>query len=181
MKKETNSPSKLANMAKLAYEQDRIEDAIQGFRAAREIYMQNQEFAKAAEMANNLCVVLLKDGQADEALSIVEGTPQIFLDLGNEVLAAMAYGNLASALEACGKLSEAESALEEAAKRFHQLDQKEYYLDTQKALSQLRLRQGRTFEAMLAMQAGLEKQSRLNIGHRILRGLLNIPARLLGR
>jgi tetratricopeptide (TPR) repeat protein len=181
MSKDDRSPSELADKAMQAYKQNRIKDAIVGFSEAREIYLQNQEFSKAAEMANSLCVALLKDGRADEAFTVVEGTPQIFLDLGEEVSAAMAYGNLASALEACGKLSEAESALEEAARRFQQLGQKEYYLDTQRALSQLRLRQARPLEALSAMQAGLEKQSRLNIGHRILRSLLSIPGRLLNR
>lgn len=181
MTEEMASAFAQAELAKEAYQQNRIEDAIQGFMAAHQAYLRSEDLAKAAEMANNLCVALLKARRPDEALSLVEGTPQIFLDLGDEHSAAMAYGNFASALEACGRLEEAETALEEASRRFRQLNQDEYFLDTQKALSQLRLRQGRTMEAMLAMQAGLEKQGRMSLKYRMLRSLLNIPSRLLRR
>jgi len=178
---EPKSPITLSEIAQLAYQENRLEDAVEYFKSAHDAYLETQDHLGAAEMSNNLSVVLLKLGRSEEALKSVKGTPEIFLEAGDEKAAAMAYGNLASALEDCDELAEAESALREAAERFRSLDDKEHLLYTQRSLSQLHLRQGRTFEALGSMQSGLEDQKKLGIRYRILRRLLKIPARFLNR
>jgi tetratricopeptide (TPR) repeat protein len=178
---ESNSPTSLTKLAQQAYQENRLEDAAEFFQSAHAAFLETQDPLGAAESSNNLSVVLLKLGQTEEALNIVKGTPEIFLEAGDEKSAAMAYGNLASAFEACGELEEAEAALREAAERFRALDDKELLLYTQRSLSQLQLRQGRTFEALGSMQSGLEDQKKLGVRYRFLRRLLKIPARFLNR
>ena len=178
---EPKSPTTISEIAQQAYQENRLEDAVEHFRSAHAAYLQAHDPVGAAEMSNNLSVVLLKLGRSEEALNLVKGTPEIFLEAGDEKATAMAFGNLASALEACNELAEAESALREAAERFRSLDDKEHLLHTQRSLSQLQLRQGRTFEALGSMQSGLEDQKKLGMRYRILRRLLEIPARFLNR
>jgi tetratricopeptide (TPR) repeat protein len=181
VKTDSNSPPILLKLAQKAYQEDRLEDAIRDFKAAQEAFLEANDVPRAAEMANNLCVALLKSGSPQDALQTVQGTPQIFLEHGDEKAAAIAYGNLASALGACGDLEAAENAMREAVERFRALGEKENLLHAQRTLSQIQLRQGRTLEALISMQAGLENQSKLSMKYRILRRLLDIPARLLNR
>ena len=102
----------LEQRALAAYEADRYDEAIDLFRSARSA---TDDPLKSAELANSLSVILLKEDRNTEALDIVRGTPQVFEAEGDIGRQARATGNLASALEACGELDEAEKAYREAA------------------------------------------------------------------
>jgi len=173
--------TQLAKQAQKAYQENRLDDAILKFEAAKEIYQQESNALLAAEMGNNLCVVFLKAERPQEALKSVEGTPALFLENGDEKGAGIAFGNLASALEACGAFKEAEDALHQAADRFRAQGEEELLLYTQRSLSQLQLRQGRALEAISSMQSGLEGQRKPGLKNRLLRSLFKIPSRLLNR
>lgn len=181
MSESRSSPTNLANNAKSAFERGDLEAAIEGFTSAKDDYHQAGDHLMAAEMANNLSVALLKSDRSEEAFQVVKGTEQIFLDAEDEYRAAMAYGNLASALEANGELQSAEEALEDAIRLFNKIGDKEHLMHTARALSQLQLRRGRPLEAVTTMQGGLEKQSKISVKNRILRSILSIPSRILGR
>lgn len=175
----STDPAEQERLGMEAYRQDRLDDAAEHLRAAQRAYLERGDRGKAAEMANNLCVSLLRDGRPQEALEAVLGTAQVFVDLGDEAKAAQAFGNLASALGSCGDAAGAEEAYHEAANRFTSLGDKESLAHTMKALSRLQLREGRVFEAITSMQTGLEGQSKPGIRGRILRRLLNFPFRFL--
>jgi tetratricopeptide (TPR) repeat protein len=174
-------PSSLAKEAKTAFEQGDLDAAIHGFTAARDGYHQSDEHLMAAEMANNLSVVFLQADRPEESLVEVRGTPQLFLDAKDEYRAAMAFGNLASALEATGDLAGAEDALEESIRIFKEIGEKDNLMHAARALSQLQLRRGQAIEAVSTMQTGLEGQAKLSLKNKILRSILSIPSRLLGR
>jgi tetratricopeptide (TPR) repeat protein len=174
-------PDDLSKRAQQAYQDNRLDEAISKYEEAKELYLQEGNSLLAAEMANNLCVVLLKADRPEEALESVQGTPDLFLEHGDEKAAGIAFGNLASAHEACGDLKEAESALQQASIRFQSLGEEELLLYTQRSLSQLQLRQGRAFEALSSMQSGLEGQKKPGLKNRFLRSLFKIPSRLLNR
>lgn len=178
---ESTPPSTLSKQAQDAYQENRLDEAISKFEAAKDLYTQENNPLLVAEMANNLCVVLLKADRPEEALKSVEGTPEIFLKEGDEKGAAIAFGNLASALEACGNFEDAEVALQEAAERFQSLGEDELLLYTKRSLSQLQLRQGRTLEALSSMQSGLEQQKKPSLKNRILKSLFQLPSRFLNR
>jgi tetratricopeptide (TPR) repeat protein len=174
-------PDHLEDQAMIAYREGRLEEAIDGFTAARQAFLTYGNESRAAEMGSNLCVVLLQDGRPQEALSAVEGSPTVFLSVGDESRAAQAYGNLGSALEACGDNIGAENAYRQAAEIFKRLEEKEQYSYTLQALSRLQLRQGRHLEAIVSMQRAMEAKPQSGIRERLFRRLLKLPSRLLNR
>ena len=151
------------------------------FREAQAAYNLEDKEAKAAEMANNLCVVLLQDKRPKEALAAVERTWDVFLAHGDELRAAQAYGNLASAREACGDATEAEEAYRHAAQLLEKAGAEDARAETLAALSRLQLKRGQPLEAIVSMQSGLEGTSRLSFGKRLLRKILDLPRRFLGQ
>ncbi|UCF60822.1 MAG: tetratricopeptide repeat protein [Anaerolineaceae bacterium] len=181
MTSETSSPNELERLALKAFREGRLDEAIQTFTIARQAFLAEGNDVKAAEMASNLSVVLLKAERPEEALEAATGTPDIFIQSGDQTLAAQALGNLGSALEACGDLDGAENAYRQAADLFESLGETEHQRYTIQALSHLQLRLGRPLEALTSMQHGLESQSRSGVRDRLLRWLLKLPNRFMGR
>lgn len=181
MNPDVSPPDRLEEEALTAFREGDLEKAIEGFRAARQTYLKQGHQSKATEMGCNLAVSLLESGRSDEALQAVEGAPGIFLELGDEIRAAQAYGNLGAALEANQRYETAEAAYREAVELFSKHGDTENAGYTLQALSRLQLRQGRPVEALSTMEAGLEGQKRLGLRDRLLRRLLKLPFRLLGR
>jgi tetratricopeptide (TPR) repeat protein len=178
---ERSSPNELEHLALNAFRESRLDEAIQAFTIARQAFLAEGREVKAAEMASNLSVVLLKAERPEEALEAAKGTPEIFIQFGEETLTAQSLGNLGSALEACGDLAGAEDAYRQAAEIFESLGDTEHLRYTMQSLSQLQLRLGRPVEALGTMQHSLEAQSRPGVRDRLLRYLLKLPNRLLGR
>lgn len=181
MNTETLGPEEVGERALQAYQDERLDNAAAGFRDAMEAFSGRGDHLQAAEMANNLCVVLLKMDDPGGALAAVEGTPEVFAAHGNDQRTAMAYGNLASALEAGGDFEGAQQAYRKAVDLFAEIGDTDSRAHTLKALSQMQLRKGQTMEAVASMQAGLEGQTSLNFWQRLLRRILRLPYRLLGR
>lgn len=181
MTSETSSPGRLESQAITAFQEGRLEDAIDGFAAARQAFLDKGNLEKEAEMASNLSVALLQAEQPQEALEVIKDIPTVFLNLGDMDRAALAYGNLGSALEACGDHDLAEVAYRHAIDLFTNLGDTEQHNYTLQALSRLQLRRGKPLEAVTTMQIGLDDQSNPNLRHRILRRLLRLPFRLFGR
>lgn len=177
---ERSSPAALENEAAAAFQEGSLDLAIELFQAASEGYQQIGDLLKAAEMANNLSVALLKSDRPEEALRAAEGTEEVFQSAGDEHRAALAMGNFAAALEACGDLAAAEEAYKRATSILADMDDEEARAYTHQALSRLQIRQGRPLEAVSTMQAGLETNQRLSLRNRLLRFLLNLPSRLTG-
>jgi tetratricopeptide (TPR) repeat protein len=178
---ESPPADQIEEKAMIAYREGRLEEAIDGFAAARQAFLTNANKIKAAEMGGNLCVVLLQADRPQEALNAVEGSPAIFLSVGDKNRAAQAYGNLGSALEACDDSIGAENAYRQATELFDSLGDKEQYGYTMQALSRLQLRRGQPLEAIVSMQLGMEAKPQSGIRNRLLRRLLSLPIRLLNR
>jgi tetratricopeptide (TPR) repeat protein len=175
------SPEELEELALDSYRSGRLEESIDYFTSARQQYLKNQNQNKAAEIANNLCVVMLAAEQPQAALEMVGDTPDFFISQGDEIHAAQAYGNLASALEACDQTTAAEEAYRQAIEIFKKHDDTENYASTLQALSRLLLRQGKPLDALSTMQGGLDSMPKARWRDRVLRRLLKWPFRLLGR
>jgi tetratricopeptide (TPR) repeat protein len=164
-----------------AFRQGDFEAAAGGFASARESYRAEGDRLKAAEMANNLCVALLRLGRPQEALAAVEGTPETFAAEGETLRQAQGLGNLATALEGCGVLDRAEQIYLQAIELFDRLPEAaEARAQTLRALSQIQLRRGRPLEAAATLQTSLAG-ARPSLRQRILNFLLQLPSRLLGR
>ena len=172
----SSAASSLGGQAIEAYQQGKLEEAIQLFEAA---HASETDPAQAAELANNLSVAYLKAGRSQQALSIVRGTAEVFLKLGDAQRAAQATGNLAAALDSCGELAAAEAAYQQAAEMFRVLGESESLRYTLNALGQLQLRQHRPLEAVSTLQAGAEASPPRGLRARLLKQLLRLPSRLL--
>lgn len=179
MSAQPRKPQELEEAAIQAYHNGEYRAAEAHFLEAQATYRSAGNVLKAAEVANNLSVLYLKMNRVDEALEAVKDTPPVFEDAGEANLAAQAFGNLASALEANSRLEEAESAYLEAAGRFEALGNWEDYAFTMKELSRIQLRLQRPLEALSSMQTGLHASPKKGVRQRILEKLLNLPSRLL--
>ena len=166
----------LEQRALAAYEADRYDEAIDLFESARAV---ENDALKSAELANSLSVTLLKQGRNAEALEVVRGTPQVFQEAGDYGRYARATGNLAAALEATGKLDEAEDAYRKAADLFERTEDDEERMLTLNALSQLQLRQRRPLDAAATLQAGVPAGRPSGFRARLIQFLLRLPSRLL--
>jgi tetratricopeptide (TPR) repeat protein len=177
-----NNPSSLEELLSQAFtdnQEGRLEEAAGCFAELRQHYLSQGDQVMAAEMANNMAVVLLKMGQHQTALDVLQGTQEIFLAQNDRARAAQAYGNIGSALEACGNQRDAEHAYRQAADLFEALGDSDQRAVTLQALSRLQLQSGRPFEALSSMQTGLEIKQKPSLRDRIIRRLLNLPNRLL--
>ena len=171
-----SDPSGLEREALAAYESGDLEAAADLFQSAASA---TEDPMKSAELANSLSVVLLMQGHAEQALEAALGTPEVFAEAGDVGRHARAWGNLASAWEACNQTEEAEQAYRRAAKLFEQTGEEEERLATLTALSQLQLRQRRPLEAAATLQAGGSAGKVSGLRARFLSFLLRIPSRLL--
>lgn len=178
---ETLSTKQLASEGQAAYKKGDLTSAASAFRAACEGYKINGDELAAAEMANNLSVALLQAGEAEQALQAALGTDQIFEQAGDIQRQAMAIGNQAASLEALGRLEEAIENYERSAELLTQIGDLDTRLSVMQSLSALQLKQGRQFEALATMQAGLNGIKRPSPKQRMLKKLLQFPFKYLSR
>jgi tetratricopeptide (TPR) repeat protein len=161
-----------------AYRRGDLQAAREGFDAARAAFLEVGDRRTSAEMANNLCVVLVGLGQGEEAVRVVEGTPSVFAAAGERGMAAKATGNLAAALESAGRLAEATEAYQRALDEFHAVGDRASESDTWQALSRLQLRQGDPLGAAASAQAALDVNPKPGPFRRLLRSITGRGGRL---
>jgi tetratricopeptide (TPR) repeat protein len=175
------SPPRLAKEGQRLYKEGGYIDAAQSFEAAANGYRQTGNHLVAAEMNNNCCVALLKAGEADQALRVVADTVGIFEEAGEVKQQAMALGNRASALEALGRLEEAEIDYKHSADLLKQIDEEQLRLQVMQSLSALKLRKGKALEALVTMRSGVDDLERPKPRQRLLKRLLDIPFQIMKR
>lgn len=174
-------PKQLAERAEKAYREGNFAEAAEVFEAAARAYQALGQTIFAAEMWNNCGVTYVQMGRGEEAIRLIEPTLALFQDQGDLERLGMAYGNLASALEACGRYDEAQEAYLNSADILEKCGKTELRLHALKALSQLQLKQGKQLQALATFQSALEDAPRLSLQQRLLKKLLEIPSKLLPR
>jgi tetratricopeptide (TPR) repeat protein len=179
MTEDPEAGRRVAEEALNAYKRERFEDAAKLFQEAQEAYTTAGDQSLAAEMANNLSVTLVQMKEYANALKILEGTFEVFVEQGDLMKAAQALGNKAAAYEGLQDWTKAESLYQQAADRFEQLDDQDSKRFTLQALSRVRLRQGRAMEAVSTMQGALETGSKTSWPARLARKILDLPGRIL--
>jgi tetratricopeptide (TPR) repeat protein len=178
---ETLAPKQLSEEAKNAYQRADFTTAGRIYQAAAQGYQEADEPLLAAEMRNNASVAHLQAGEAETALQIVEGTPSVFAAAGDLRRHGMALGNRGSALEALGRLQEAAEAYQQSADLLKQVGETELHGRVMQSLSALQLRTGHQLEALATMNAGLDGISKPNLRQRLLKRLLQMPYKLMGK
>lgn len=167
------NPRDLETAALASYRKGDLEGAADGFGRARSAYAAATDVVKAAEMGNNLCVILIRLGRGRMALEAVEGTHAVFEQAGHPLQAARAVGNWAAALAASGRRQEAIEGYEDAIRRFHALGARAEEADTLQALSRLHLQGGDPMAAAATAQVAVDVHPSPGPIRRLARSIIN--------
>ena len=117
------NPKQVESAADGAYLNGEFLKAAHFYKTAMKSFEAQGDEIRAAEMANNCSVALLKAGEANDALLVLEGTSKIFEDVGDVRHQAMAFGNRGAALDALKESEAAMDAYQNAADLFASLRQ----------------------------------------------------------
>lgn len=180
MNQQTNTDQLIAS-AREAYLSGEYSQAIQLFEQARHVFLDQNEEVKAAEMANNLSTAYIKSKQKKKALEIVLGTDEIFRAAGQPLNQAIALGNIAAAYEELKEFEKAEEAYKSSALLFEQEGDAEKHSIVLKALSALYIRQGKQLEGIFSMQRSLSAEEKLTFREKVLKQILKLPFKFLGK
>lgn len=178
---EVLNPNQVISEAESAYSAGDYLQAAQFFKSAQRSLKVMGDKIRAAEMANNCSVALLKAGEAKDALLVLDGSYEVFENAGDTKRQAMALGNRAAALDVLKEFEPAMKAYQDAAELLNQIGERELYLSTMQALSALQLRTGDQLGALGTMKAGINKIESPNMKQRLLRKLIDFPFKLLNR
>ena len=126
----------------------------------------------AAEMKNNLAVVLLELKQPEEALKQVTGTDLLFAEVKDIKRQAMAAANIATSLQALGKNEEALEMFENSADLFKQIGEKDMRSIILKKIADLQLKTGKHFQAMATLDSSYEQKEKRSFKDKILQSFL---------
>ncbi len=176
----TLSPQALVAEAKDAYQRQAYDEAARQFVAAADAFQAQGDALQAAEMRNNAAVAWVQAGNPQEALALVEGTPDLFAQAGDVRRAGLAWGNLGSALEGLKRWAEAAEAYRQAAALLAQAGDQEARAAVLQSLSAVQLRLNDPVEALISMQDAVQEQPP-SLKKRLLRMLLRWPLRLWRR
>jgi tetratricopeptide (TPR) repeat protein len=177
---ETVSVQQLVDEGKTAYEQGDFISAAKAYQAAAESYAASGDELAAAEMRNNSSVAYLQGDDTSAALSVVQGTPEIFEAAGDTRRQGMAYGNLGAVYEAQEQYEDAVDAYSRSADLLGEVGDNDLRLNVMKSLSAVKMREGRHLEALAAMQSGLEDIEKPTPKQSFLKKLLGLPSKYLG-
>ena len=178
---EAQTPQQLAKNGQAQYAKEDFAGAAQTFQAARQGYLALNDDLMAAEMANNASVAFLADEAAEQALAVLEGVESIFEQAGDLKRHGMTLGNRGAALEALGRVPEAEQAYLQSAQLLQQAGEDQLRANVMHSLSAMQLNAGRQLQALVSMQQGLEGIKRPTPKQTFLKKLLNIPMEMIGK
>ncbi|MBI3763204.1 MAG: tetratricopeptide repeat protein [Chloroflexi bacterium] len=163
------------------YREGNYAEAVAKFEAARSAYADAGDRAMAGEMSNNLGLTHRALKAWDAAQTALEAALNEFCEIGDRLREAQALGNLGALAESRGDLKRASDFYQQAIALFGELGEHENRAYTLKALSALQLKQGRQFEALATMDAGLAAAPKLSPTQRLLHNLIKWPMSLLGK
>jgi tetratricopeptide (TPR) repeat protein len=175
------SVNELVKEGQRAYQSGDYLRAARSFEAAANGFTAQGNLLEAAEQQNNACVAHLQAGESLAAVAAVEHTVEVFAAAGDARRQGLALGNLGSALDATGRLEEAAQAYQQSAELLRDTGETQMRLHVLQSLSALQLRTGRQLQALATMQAGLHGSEKLTVQQRMLKKILDIPFKMLGR
>jgi tetratricopeptide (TPR) repeat protein len=164
----------LAADAVRVYQEGDFENAARLFGEAASAFQAQGNDLDAAEMKNNQSVALLQQGNAKGSLDAALGTPEVFSAGGDFRREGMAFGNLATALAALGRMDEAANFYRQAAAALEKAGEDQLRASVMQALAGIQLRKGKIMEALVSMQMGLVGVKNPTFKQKILRGLLRL-------
>ena len=157
----------------------RFEDAMAAFAEAQSVFLAEGDRAQAAECANDLGVAARQAARFDEAEAAFGEARKLFANLDDPKSLGQVMGNLAALAESRNQNDSAAQLYKEAIARFDEAGEAELAAETWRALSRLRMKQGKWFQALGAYDAGLDGVKRLTLTQQVLRRLLKTSRRLI--
>lgn len=174
------SPHDLKTSGLRHYHAERYAEAATAFAQATAGFEAIGDPAGAAEMRNNLCVVRLAQHDWAGALAAVEGTPEVFRALGDQLREAQAIANLAAAHDGAGHVEPAAELYVQAIDLFGQLGESETRAACFKKLSALQIKLGRQMQALASMHSGLNLSADLSPQEKLLKEMIDKAVGLMG-
>ncbi len=157
------------------------EEAGARFAQAREQFAASGDEIDAAEMTNNLGLVYRMQRRMPEALSALEGARTEFARLGDRSREAQALGNLGGLYATMHERDKAASYLRQAADIFKELGDTQREGETLLALGAQKWKTGERSAGLATYEVGLESLRKPTFGQKVLRGLLALRAKVIGR
>jgi tetratricopeptide (TPR) repeat protein len=173
-------PAQLKEEGLALFNQGAYEDALGRFEAAAAAFAQAGEAAGQAEMLNNIGVVHRFRGNWQAAAEALTKAVRAFAEAGDVNRQGQALGNLGDLYAGKGEREQAARCYSEAAALFAQTKDGEKQSMVLRALSLLRLRQRRIFEAISYMEQSIRVHPRPGMGQRLLRFLIRFMFRVQG-
>jgi tetratricopeptide (TPR) repeat protein len=171
---EVKSAQELGEEGKRAYEKQKLADAASLFAASAVAYEHAGNLADAAEMKNNQAVVLLKLKRPEEALALIEGTPQVFSEAGDLRRYGMALGNQGSALEDLRRDDEAVAHYQQAAEVLGQAGEEQMRAMMLESAASILARRGKLVDSYVSAVDGMAGVKKPTLRQRVLKFLMRI-------
>ena len=162
--------------------QREYESAADVFKKAQSAYQAEGKNDLAAEMEVNLGLVDRALGNFDNAIKLMTGARQTFVDLKDRSREAQVIGNLGGVYLAQGNSEQAVTLYREAADTFRDLKDEERYGQTLLAIADVQMRSGKLNQAMMTYEIALDSigKDNLNFRQKVLKGLLDVKNRIAG-
>ncbi len=174
------SPTELKTQGLQLFQADRLTEAAEKFIAAAQAFGVAGDKGAAAEMMNNVCVARLAEKNWEAALTAVQGTPEVFHELGDKMREAQALSNLANAHDGAGHLDEAAQLYERTIDLLTELGETENRAACWKALSGVQVKQGKQLQAVASMRAGLNLSPKLSAKEKAYKSVLDQAMKMIG-
>lgn len=155
------------------------DEAVAAFEAAKTAYADADDAAGQGEMLNNIGVIRRLQGKRELAQSALTEAITLFVQAGDRNRQAQALGNLGDVYATKDRV-EAARCYSDAAQLFAEDGDREKQSQVLRALSLMRLRQGRFLDAMMRMEESLSMRSRLGPFPWLFRGMLRFALKLFG-
>jgi eukaryotic-like serine/threonine-protein kinase len=174
------SPEQLKQEGLALFNQGAYDDALGRFEAAATAFEGAGEAAGRAEMLNNIGVVHRLRGNWQAAAEALTQAERVFAEAGDKNRQGQALSNLGDLYASQGERDQAARCYSDAAALFAQAQDGEKQSMVLRALSLLRLRQRRFFEAISYMEQSVRAHPRPSLGQRLLRLLIRFMFRAQG-
>ncbi len=174
------SPEQLKEQGQALFQRGAYDEALAVFEQAAAGFAGQDDVVGQGEMLNNMGVIYRVKREWDTAVATLNQAQTLFQQAGDVNRQAQTLGNLGDLYAARKKPDDAARCYSEAAALFAQNNDRDKQSQVLRALSLLRLRQGRWLEAMMRMDESLTVAPRLGPGKWLLRVLLRFALGLMG-
>lgn len=163
------------------FKRGEYDEALAKFEMAAKAYESEEDDLGQAEVLNNEGVVYRVQGQPGLAISALREAETIFARLGASNERGQVLGNLGDLYAANRDRDEAAKCYSESAAIFAEHGDAEKQSQVLRALSLLRLRQGKWLAALMHMEESLKVRPRISLPARLFRSMLRFALALLTR